>query len=82
MDSKCLFENAIGINPTTKSLLLIDLSVLRQSYERRKTADDIWVQTDPRTADKMTKIDFKNVHISFEVMELSEIDVKQEGWLD
>lgn len=39
MDSKSLFGNVIGINAPTEKRLLIDLSVLRQSYKRREIAE-------------------------------------------
>ena len=54
-DSKSLYDALSTINPTTEKRLLIDLQVLRQSYERREITEIAWIPTEQNPADGMTK---------------------------
>ena len=49
-DSKSLFDASIGINAPTEKRLLFDLSVLRQSYERREIAESVQIRTEDNLA--------------------------------
>lgn len=81
MDSKGLFDNVIGINAPTQKRLLIDLSVIRQYYEKREIAEVVWIPTAQNPADVMTKMDSKNEHLIYEVME-NKLSIKDEYWVD
>jgi len=54
-DSKCLFDALISLNTTTEKRLLIDLSMLRQCYERREITEVFWLPGDQNPADALTK---------------------------
>lgn len=80
-DSKSLFDGIIGIYPPSEKLLLIDLSVIRQSYKRREFSEVFWIPADQNPADTMTKIDSKNIHLLLEIMERNKIRVQENYWV-
>lgn len=54
-DSKSLYDSLVRINSTTEKRLLVDLHMLRQSYERREISDVYWIPTGQNPADALTK---------------------------
>lgn len=54
-DSKSLFDGIVERNATTKKRLLIDLRVLRESYEMRELTNIVWILSAQNPADAMTK---------------------------
>ena len=54
-DSRSLYDGLVRINQTTEKRLLIDLRMLRQSYERREITEVFWVPTAQNPADAFTK---------------------------
>jgi len=54
-DSLSLFDSLTNLNTTTEKRLLIDLSMLRESYEKREIADVFWIGGDENPADGLTK---------------------------
>lgn len=54
-DSLSLFDSLTNLNTTSEKRLLIDLSMLRESYERREIADVFWIPGDQNPADGLTK---------------------------
>lgn len=80
-DLKSVFDGIIGINPPTKKRMLIDLSVLRQSYDRREIAEVVWIPTNQNPADALTKIDSKNIHLLVEIMSNNRIHAEEKYWV-
>lgn len=54
-DSRSLFDCLTNINSTTEKRLLIDVRMLEQSYERRKTKKVVWIPASQNPADAFTK---------------------------
>eukprot|EP00171_Calliarthron_tuberculosum_P022597 IDg22597t1 len=54
-DSLSLFDSLTTLNTTSEKRLLIDLSMLRESYEKREIADVYWIPGDQNPADGLTK---------------------------
>ena len=54
-DSRSLYDCLTRINQTTEKRLLIDLRMLRQSYERREITKVFWIPTSQNPADAFTK---------------------------
>lgn len=54
-DSRSLFDCQTNINRTTEKRLLIDLCMLRESYERREISEVFWIPTHQNPADAFTK---------------------------
>ena len=54
-DSKSLFDSLVTLNTTSEKRLLIDLSMLRESYERREIANVYWIPSEQNPADGLTK---------------------------
>ncbi len=56
-DSGCLFHALTTIHPATEKQLLIDLSILRQSYEHRDIAEILRIPGRNNPADALAKSD-------------------------
>lgn len=54
-DSRSLYDCLTRINQTTEKRLLIDLRMIRQSYERREITEVFWIPTTQNPADAFTK---------------------------
>ena len=54
-DSKCLYDNVVTLGSTTEKRMLIDLSILRESYECREIDDIYWIPSCQNPADAFTK---------------------------
>lgn len=54
-DSRSLYDCLTRINQTAEKRLLIDLRMLRQSYERREITEVLWIPTAQNPADAFTK---------------------------
>lgn len=54
-DSRSLFDCLSKVSRTAEKRLLIDLSMLRQSYERREITEAFWIPTKQNPADGFTK---------------------------
>lgn len=77
-----MFDKVIGISKPSERRLMIELSVMRGSYERREIEEVFWITADQNPVDTMTKIDSKSFHILFKIMEKNKIDVREECWVD
>lgn len=53
-DSRSLYDCPKRINQTTEKRLLIDLQMIRQSYERREITKAFWISTKQNPADAFT----------------------------
>lgn len=53
-DSKSLYDGIIGINSTTEKRLLIDLTVLRETYELQEIVNAVWIPFVDNLADALT----------------------------
>lgn len=54
-DSKSLYDGIVGAKATAEKRLLIDFTLLRQSYELREIAEVVWVPSSDNPADALTK---------------------------
>lgn len=54
-DSKSLHDGIVGLNATTEKRLLIDLRMLRESYELRELKNIAWISSSRNPAEAMTK---------------------------
>lgn len=52
-DSKSLLDSIVGLNATTEKWLLIDLTMLRKSYEVRKLPEAVWIPSSQNPADAL-----------------------------
>lgn len=55
IDSKSLYDCLVKLETTKEKRLMVDIMVVRQSYERREIADIIWILGTKNPADAMTK---------------------------
>lgn len=79
-DSKCLFDALTSLNTTTEKRLLIDLNILRQSYERREITEVAWIPGGSNPADALTKD--KPCDALTSLMETNHIKVSELGWIE
>lgn len=56
-----MFDSGVGLNSTTEKGLLIDLSILKQSYEIRELTETVWIPSAQSPADAMAKKCLKRV---------------------
>lgn len=54
-DSECLFDVFYSLNTTSEKRILIDLGMLRQSYENRDILEVSWIPGMENPADALTK---------------------------
>lgn len=52
--SKSLFDSSSEINPPSEKRFLIDLEVIRQSYEIEEIEKIVWIPTEANPADLLT----------------------------
>lgn len=55
IDSYSLFECLVKLGTTNEKRLMIDITAIRQSYERRELAEIIWITGNSNPADALTK---------------------------
>lgn len=54
-DSKPLFDSLTTLNTTAEKRLPVDLSVLRESYEKREITEILWIPRNQIPVDDLTK---------------------------
>ena len=54
-DSRCLYDSVTGIAATAEKRLLIDLGLLRESFELREIENVFWIPSAQNPADGLTK---------------------------
>lgn len=79
-DSKCLFDSLISLNTTSEKRLMIDLSGLRQCYERREITEVLWIPGEQNPADVMTK-DVNCLALNT-LMEHNRLDINPKAWIE
>lgn len=79
-DSQSLFESLTTLNTTSEKRLLIDLSMLRESYERREIADVFWIPGDQNLADDLTKTSPCRALIN--LMKTNRIVFEPKAWIE
>ena len=55
IDSYSLFECLVKFGTTHDKRLMIDITAIRQAYERREIAEVIWITGESNPADALTK---------------------------
>lgn len=79
-DSKSVFEAITKLGTTAEKRLMIDIAMLRQSYERRELAEIKWIHGDSNPADAMTK---SNCNGALQrLIDTNHIDLKEEVWVE
>lgn len=79
-DSKSLFDSLVTLNSTTEKRLLIDLTMLRECYEKRDITEVLWIPGDQNPADAMTKD--KACKALSDLMATNKIQVDPKGWIE
>ena len=80
IDSLSLYECLVKLGTTKEKRLMIDISAIRQAYERREIAEIIWIKGHTNPADAMTKI---NSNKSLDKMIITnEYSIDKEAWVN
>lgn len=79
-DSLSLFESLTSLNTTSEKRLLIDLSILRESYERREIADVFWIPGDQNLADGLTKKSACDAIVR--LMDTITVNITPQAWIE
>lgn len=79
-DSKCLFDALTSLNTTTEKRLLIDLSMLRQSFENREISEVTWIPGNQNPSDALTKL--RPCHALEEMMKTNRLRLSPGMWID
>ncbi|KHJ31854.1 hypothetical protein EV44_g1966 [Erysiphe necator] len=79
-DSFSLYECMLKLGTTSEKRLMIDITALPQSYERRELAEIRWISRNDNPADAMTKsmptVALKNL------IERNGVRIRVEGWVE
>lgn len=75
-----MFDALTSLNTTTKECLLIDLSMLLQSYENRDISKISWIPGMESSADALTK--FKYCNALQQLVNANRIDLSPEMWIE
>lgn len=79
-DSKSLFYSLVGMKSTTEKRLLIDLFMLRESYELGKLTEVSWIPISQTLADASTKKNLSdNLYL---LMSRNKIKIKPKSWIE
>ena len=81
-DSKSLYDSLVSLNTVTEKRLLIDLRVLRESYERRELADVFWIPASQNPADGMTKPSSKANGALNRLIATNRLELTPNAWVD
>ncbi|KAI0991655.1 hypothetical protein K3495_g16532, partial [Podosphaera aphanis] len=80
IDSYSLYECLVKLGTTKEKRLMIDISAIRQAYERREISQVIWIKGKSNPADAMTKSQPFN-HALDEIL-ANKYFVDKEAWVD
>lgn len=80
-DSRSLFSLSVTLAQTTEKRLLIDLSLIREAYEKRDINDFVWISGDCNPADGLTKVSKRNNSLA-EVISSNKFLPKAESWIE
>lgn len=72
-DSFSLFDSLTTLNTTSEKRLLVDLSMLRESYEQTKIANVFWIPGPQNPADGLTKKNPYNALVN--LMETNNVEI-------
>lgn len=79
-DSYSLYQFLVKLGTTSEKRLLIDIMVLRQSYETRKLHEIRWINGKDNPADAMTKSNCYKALENF--IKTNSLTVRVEGWVE
>ena len=82
MDSKSLYDSLVSLNMVMEKRLLIDLRVLRESYERRELADVFWIPAPQNPADGMMKPPSKANGMLNRLIAINRLELTPNAWVD
>src|SRR5438034_9083113 len=78
-DSYSLYECLVKLGTTKEKRLMIDIMVLRQSYEHRELHEVRWIHGDDNPADAFTKATPNRSLEKF--ISGNEVTIRVEGWV-
>ncbi|KHJ31234.1 hypothetical protein EV44_g4983 [Erysiphe necator] len=80
IDSFSLFECLVKLGTTREKRLMIDITALRQAYERREIAEVIWIMGETNPADALTKhVGNKALQ---QIIDTNKVDLKPGAWVE
>lgn len=79
-DSTPLFRSVVGLNPTTKKRLLIELCILRQTYELQKLSGIIWIPSVQNSVDALTKHNASKA--SRTILNTNKVSLDGSAWIE
>ena len=79
-DSYSLYECLVKLGTTKEKRLIIDIMLLRQSYERREIHEVRWINSNDNPANAMTKANPNKALERF--VESNELVIRVEGYVD
>ncbi len=79
-DSKSLFDSLTTLNSTTEKRLLIDLSMLRESYEKHEIAEVFWIPGGQNPADALTKTGACDALVK--LIQTNKVDITPAAWIE
>ena len=81
-DSRSLYDAMVTLNSTTEKRLLIDLRVLRDSYEKREITEIMWIPSGDNPADALTKSTPNAAGAMRRLMDRNEVAIVPKGWVE
>ncbi|KHJ31158.1 hypothetical protein EV44_g3317 [Erysiphe necator] len=80
VDSFSLYECLVKLGTTREKRLMIDISAIRQAYERREITEVIWIKGESNVADSMTK-SVGNKALN-RMIATNKLDLERKAWVE
>ncbi|KHJ32617.1 hypothetical protein EV44_g3609 [Erysiphe necator] len=80
IDSLSLYECLVKLGNTHEKRLMIDISAIRQAYERREIAEIIWITGESNPADAMTK-NRANEALN-QIIDTNKLNLRAAAWVE
>ncbi|KAI0993952.1 hypothetical protein K3495_g14232 [Podosphaera aphanis] len=80
IDSFSFFECLVKLGTTREKRLMIDITALRQAYERREITEIIWIKGESNPADALTK-STGNQALQ-RIVDLNKVNLEAGAWVE